>query len=307
MAHRIILDVDTGTDDAVALMVAALSPDLELLGASTVAGNCRVEMCTENTLRVFDYIGITGIGVYEGMAAPMVRPDIERGDWARSLDFPAARSSRDVRHAVDWLIETLMTSDGEIILVPVGPLTNIATAIRKEPRILPKIAEMVIMGGGHDIGNVTPAAEFNIWVDPEAARLVMQCGRPIRLLPLDATHKALVTLEDCERLRALGTPAGIAAAACIAPRIQNYDQSQPMKRPGAPVHDALAVCAVIGPSIIQTDHINVDVETRGELTVGRTVCDFNRRSRRASNVHVATDADEPKFIRMLTEILGRST
>ena len=181
------------------------------------------------------------------------------------------------------------------------------TAIRKEPRILPKIAEMVIMGGGHAVGNVTPSAEFNIWVDPEAARLVMQCGRPIRLLPLDATHQALVTAEDCERLRALGTPAGIAAAACIAPRIQNYDQSQPMQRPGAPVHDALAVCAIIDSTIIQTDYIHVDVETRGELTVGRTVCDFNRRSRRDPNVHVATNADEPKFIRMLTEILGRRT
>ena len=307
MAHRIILDVDTGTDDAVALMVAALSPDLELLGASTAAGNCRREMCTENTLRVFDAIGVVDIGVYAGMAAPMVRPDIDRGDWSRYLDLPAARSTKQAQHAVDWLIETLLASDGEIILVPVGPLTNIATAIRKEPRILPKIAELVIMGGGHDIGNVTPTAEFNIWVDPEAARLVMQCGRPMRLLPLDATHKALVTAQDCERLRALGTPAGIAATACIAPRIQNYDQSQPMKRPGAPVHDALAVCAIIDPTIIQTVYINVDIETKGELTDGRTVCDFNRRSRRAPNVHVATDADEPKFIRMLTDILGRST
>lgn len=309
MTHRIILDVDTGTDDAVALMVAALSPDIELIGATTVNGNCPVHICTENTLRVFDHLGLN-IPVSAGMAAPLVRPDIPRNEPNRIhgdyLDLPPARSQQQPQHAVDWLIDTYMQSDGDIILVPVGPLSNIAMAIRKEPRILPKIPELVIMGGGHEIGNVTPSAEFNIYVDPEAARVVMNCGRPIRLVPLDATHRALVSTEDAARLHALGTPAAQMAASFVATRIKGYDETQPMHRLGAaPVHDALAVCAIIDPSIITTKFINVDVETNGELTDGCTVCDVYQRSGRVPNVQVAFDADEPKFVQMLNDILGR--
>ena len=310
MAHRIILDVDTGTDDAVALMVAALSPDIELVGATTVNGNTLVHNCTENTLRVFDYIGKSDIPVFEGMSLPLARPDFPRDEPSKIhgdlLDIPPARSKKQDRHAVDWLIETYMGSAGDIILVPVGPLTNVAAAIRQEPRILEKIPEVVIMGGAHDHGNTTASAEFNIWVDPEAARIVVNCGRPIRMIPLDATHRALVSQEDCGRLRALGTPAAQAAAVFTEKRIQGYDTTQPMHRLGAaPVHDALAVCAIIDPAIVTTEFIGVDVETRGELTDGRTVCDFRHRSKGAPNVHFATDADEPKFVRMLMEILGR--
>jgi inosine-uridine nucleoside N-ribohydrolase len=309
MAQRIILDVDTGTDDAVALMVAALSPDIELVGATTVNGNTLVHNCTENTLRVFDYIGRSDIPVYEGMSLPLVRPDRPRDEPSKIhgdlLDIPPARSKKQDGHAVDWLIETYMESAGDIILVPVGPLTNIAAAMRKEPRILERIPELVIMGGAHDHGNSTASAEFNIWVDPDAARIVVNCGRPIRMIPLDATHRALVSQEDCGRLRALGTPAALAAAVFTEKRIEGYDTTQPMHRLGAaPVHDALAVCAIIDPTIVTTEFINVDVETTGELTDGRTVCDFKRRSKRAPNVHFATDADEPKFVRMLMEILG---
>jgi len=312
MAQKLILDVDTGTDDAVALMTAALSPDLDLVGATTVNGNTLVQNCTENTLRVFDYIGKSEIPVFEGMQLPLVRPNIEQaipatGIHGDFLDLPLARTKKQAQHAVDWLIETYMKSDGDIILVPVGPLTNIAAAIRKEPRILEKIPELVIMGGAHDHGNSTPSAEFNIWRDPEAARIVVNCGRPIRMIALDATHRALVSREDCVRLREIGTPAAIATALCTERRIAGYDQSQPMHRLGAaPVHDALAVCAIIDPSIVTTQFINVDVETTGELTDGRTVCDFRHRSKGAPNVHFATDADEPKFVRMLMEILGRT-
>ena len=163
--------------------------------------------------------------------------------------------------------------------MPVGPLTNVATAIQKEPRILEKIPEIVLMGGAHDHGNATASAEFNIWLDPEAAHIVVNCGRPIRIVPLDATHRALVSGEDCAALRALGTPAGEAAARFVEKRIEGYDATQPMHRAGAaPVHDALAVCAVIDPSILTTHLIPVDVETGGELSVGRTVCDFRFRS-----------------------------
>jgi inosine-uridine nucleoside N-ribohydrolase len=310
---KVILDVDTGTDDAVALMTAALSPDLELVGATTVNGNTTLDNTTENTLRVFDWIGLPDVPVHQGMAQPLARTQMEQRNPARRihgdlLDLPPASKAKvQPGHAVDWLIETYLASDGDIVLCPVGPLTNIATAIQKEPAILTKIPQIVLMGGAHDHGNATASAEFNIWLDPEAARIVVNCGRPIRMVPLDATHRALVAKEDGERLRGLGTPAGEAAARFTLKRIDGYDASQPMHRAGAaPVHDALAVCSIIDPSIVTTEHIPVDVEVFAELSVGRTVCDFRFRSGKPANVEFAVDADEPKFVRMLLEILGRT-
>jgi inosine-uridine nucleoside N-ribohydrolase len=315
MPTKVILDVDTGTDDAVALMIAALSLDIELIGATTVNGNTTLDYTTENTLRVFDWIGLPEIPVHRGVDRPLVRTDVKRGMAERihgdMLDLPAASKARlQPQHAVDWLIETYLASDGDIVLCPVGPLTNIAMAIQKEPRILDAIPEIVIMGGAHDHGNITASAEFNIWLDPESARIVANCGRPIRMVPLDATHRALVSTEDAARLQALGTPAGEAAARFVLQRIDGYDATQPMPRKdgalAAPVHDALAVCAIVDPTILTTEHIPVDVEVHAELSIGRTVCDFRFRSGKPANVHFAMDADEPKFVAMLLEILGRT-
>jgi inosine-uridine nucleoside N-ribohydrolase len=313
MTVKIILDVDTGTDDAVALMTAALSPDIELVGATTVNGNTGVDSTTENTLRVLEWIGMPQVPVHRGMSRPLARDQMQQLNPASRihgdlLDLPPATVRAQPGHAVDWLIDTLLASDGDITLVAVGPLTNIATAIQKEPAILAKIPEMVVMGGAHDHGNSTASAEFNIWLDPEAARIVVNCGRPIRMVPLDATHRALVSVEDAARLRALGTPAGEAAARFVLRRIDGYDATQPMphRAGAAPVHDALAVCAVIDPSILTTHFIPVDVETGGELSVGRTVCDFRFRDHKSANVHFAMDADEGRFNRMLLEILGRT-
>jgi inosine-uridine nucleoside N-ribohydrolase len=316
MPTKVILDVDTGTDDAVALMTAALSPDIELIGATSVNGNTSIDFTTENTLRVFDFIGMPQVPVYRGMDRPMVRTDVKRGMAARihgdMLDLPEVSHGATLQdgHAVDWLIDTYLASNGDIVLCPVGPLTNIAMAILREPRIVERIPEIVIMGGAHDHGNITASAEFNIWLDPEAARIVVNCGAPIRMVPLDATHRALVSTEDAARLRGLGTPAGEAAARFVLQRIDGYDATQPMPRRGdalaAPVHDALAVCAIIDPTILTTELIPVDVETRAELSIGRTVCDRRFRSGKPANVHFAMDADEPKFNRMLLEILGRT-
>jgi inosine-uridine nucleoside N-ribohydrolase len=320
MPQKIIIDTDPGTDDAVALMTAALSPELELLGVTTVNGNVAVDLCTENALRVMDAIGLP-IPVFEGCSIPLYATNVPgrrpgmpyrggatnkvHGDY---LDLPPARSKKQNQHAIDWLIDTLLASNGDIILVPIGPLTNIAMAILKEPRIVEKIQELVIMGGGHEIGNRTPAAEFNVWADPEGARIVINCGRPIRLVTLDATHRAMVSLKDCAALRDLGTIAATAAARFTERRIEGYSEIAPMgRRDAAPVHDALAVCAILDPSVIQTVFVNVDVETRGELTDGMTICDTHMASGKEANVHVALDADEPKFIHMLMEILGRKS
>ncbi|MCA9916584.1 MAG: nucleoside hydrolase [Anaerolineales bacterium] len=310
MATKVILDVDTGTDDAVALMLAALSPDLELVGATTVVGNCPCVVCTENTLRVFDHIGVA-VPVHQGMLDPMVRPEPDRskesGIHGLYLDLPEATSKAASTQAVEWLIETYQASAGDITLIPVGPLTNVGMAIRQQPTMLEKLPEMVIMGGAHHIGNTTPSAEFNIWVDPEAAKIVVNCQRPIRMVPLDATHKALISLDDCKKLRQLGTPAATAAATFIERRVAGYNKYQPMAQlDSAPVHDALAVCAVIDPTVIKTELIHVDVETSGPLTDGRTVCDFGNRSHKEPNVHFATDVDLPKFKEMMFDILGRT-
>jgi inosine-uridine nucleoside N-ribohydrolase len=315
MPRKLILDVDTGTDDAVALMLAALHPELDLVAATTVNGNVPVEYCTENSLRVFDHIGVP-VPVYEGVAKPIERDDlpIPRGDIQSSnavhggyLDIPPSRSKKQPTDAVEFLIETYRSATDEIILVPVGPLSNIASALRREPRLKDRIPELVIMGGANRYGNVTPRAEFNVWADPEAARVVITSGiAKITLVPLDATHQALVSLDDCAALRALGTPAGTAAATFTERRIHGYDTTQPMKRANAaPVHDALAVASIVDPSVISTHHLHVDVETRGELTVGETVVDTNFRSRREPNVHVALDADERRFVAMLLETFAR--
>jgi inosine-uridine nucleoside N-ribohydrolase len=316
MPTKVILDVDTGTDDAVALMTAALSPDIDLVGATSVNGNTSIDFTTENTLRVFDFIGMPEVPVYRGMDRPLVRTDVKRGMAARihgdMLDLPEVSNGATLQqgHAVDWLIDTYLASNDDIVLCPVGPLTNIAIAILREPRIVEHIPEIVIMGGAHDHGNMTASAEFNIWLDPEAARIVVNCGAPIRMVPLDATHRALVSTEDAARIRALGTPAGEAAARFVLQRIDGYDATQPMPRRGdalaAPVHDALAVCAIIDPTILTTEFIPVDVETRAELSIGRTVCDRRFRSGKPANVHFALDADEAKFNRMLLDILGRT-
>ncbi|MEO8274283.1 MAG: nucleoside hydrolase, partial [Chloroflexota bacterium] len=289
--------------------------DLELIGATTVNGNTTIDNTTENTLRVFDWIGMPQIPVHRGMDRPLARTQMQQLNPASRihgslLDLPPVSNGATLQpgHAVDWLIDTYLASAGDIVLCPVGPLTNIATAIQKEPRILEKIPEIVIMGGAHDHGNSTPSAEFNIWLDPEAARIVVNCGVPIRMVPLDATHRALVSQEDAEALRGLGTPAGEAAARFVLKRIDGYDATQqmPHRVGAAPVHDALAVCAIIDPTILTTEHIPVDVEVQAELSVGRTVCDFRFRGGKPANVHFALDADEPKFNRMLLEILGRT-
>ena len=315
MPRSLILDVDTGTDDAVALMLAALHPDLDLVAATTVNGNNPVANCTDNTLRVFDLLE-RAIPVHEGAASPLVRDDFpvprailhRAGSMhGRELPIPAPRSVKQAQRATEFLIETYMAATQPITLVPVGPLTNIATAIKLEPRIVDRIPETVIMGGGHAVGNTTPAAEFNIWVDPEAARVVFGAGLAnVTLVPLDATHRALVSSEDCVKLRALGTPAGDAAAAFIEGRITAYDTLQPMDTlRTAPVHDALCVAYLVDPTVISGERAHVDVETRGELTIGRTVIDTRGISGLEPNAFVAFDADAPKFVSLLLETFAR--
>lgn len=312
MPRKLILDVDTGTDDAVAIMLGALHPDLELLAVTTVNGNVAVNFCTDNSLRVLDFIGRSEIPVYEGNRKPIVRndspiPRAERkatGIHVDVLPLPDARSRKQAKGAVDFLIDTFRNAREEIVLVPVGPLTNIAAAIAADPEFAQNVPELVIMGGAHYTGNVTPAAEFNIWADPEAAAIVFAAGfKKITLVPLDATFQALVSSVEARALEDLGTPAGIAASRFIAQRIKGYDSTQPMTViNSAPVHDAVCVAYLVRPDLLETRPVHVEVETQGIHTVGRTVIDVNNRSGLPPNCRVAFGANKAIFIDMLMEV-----
>ena len=310
MRQKLILDVDTGTDDAVAIMLAALHPGLELVACTTVNGNVAVEYGTDNTLRVLDHIGRHDIPVYQGLSRPLVRSDFpipratddRAGKFhGRTLALPASQRRKADASAVEFLIETYRRTTEAIVLVPVAPMSNIAAALALDPKLVDRVPEVVIMGGGHAIGNVTPSAEFNVWADPEAAAVVFAAGfRKITLVPLDATHRALASRADCERLRALGTPAGQAAAELIGYSIGVHDAIQKMDVAGTtPVHDALAVAALIDPAVISTRRLHVAVETTGTLTVGRTVININARGGQVPQCDVALDADAPRFVDLL--------
>ena len=319
MTIRLLLDVDTGTDDAVAIMLAALHPDLELAAITTVNGNVPVKNCTDNTLRTLDYIGKQSIPVYEGAPEPIARPDFPVPRSSRGiseihgehLDIPEAVTAKADGIGALVILDEFReggTGEGGTTLVATGPLTNVALALKVDPSLAGRIPKLVIMGGGHEVPNVTPSAEFNIWADPEAAAVVFASGiAEIILVPLDSTHRALISLEDCQAFRALGTPAGEATARFVERRIEGYDKTQPMARLGAaPVHDALCVAYLIDPTVIPLEKYYVEVETDGPLTVGRTVVDTHRRSGREPNAWVSLDADEKKFRDIMLAAFGPS-
>ena len=316
MARKLILDCDTGTDDAVAIMLAALHPALELLGVTTVNGNVEVARCTDNSLRTLDWIGRGEIPVHEGLAKPIVRSDFpvpraanrNPGVHMETLPLPEARHAKQAQSAPEFLARAFREAPGEFVLVAVGPLSNLAAAIALDPAFAHNVAELIIMGGAIDKSNVTPSAEFNIWADPEAAAVVLAADfAKITLVPLDATHQALVSSAQCEELRALGTNAGKATADLVAFRIKGYEANQPTGTPGtAPVHDALCIAALVDPPIIATKFVNVVIETRGDYTIGRTVVDHEKRTKRAPNAHVAFAADRDRFFAFLKATFARS-
>lgn len=317
---KVILDVDTGTDDAIAIMTAVMSETLEVLGVCAVNGNRGIDFTTENTLRVIEYLG-KDIPVFRGCSLPMVvsltegrREDIPykgpkdpqdnvHGDY---IDLPPATIREQPVSAVRWLVDTLMASEGDITLIPVGPLTNIAMALRIEPRIAQKIKRIVIMGGGCREVNITPTAEFNFWIDPEAAKIVFDCGCDILVVPLDATHAAAVSIRTAEALERKGTKPATLTARIIRQRQNAYKHWQPMADiDSVPVHDALAVCAVLDESVL-----GPVVETYADVDIGKGAADGmsifdldNRYKDRKKNVKVALGADPERFADMLLNIL----
>ena len=311
MTRKVILDVDTGTDDAVAIMLAALHAELDLIAVTTVNGNVHLAATTDNTLRVLDAIGRPEIAVYRGLAHPIARRgfpgrthferDSDRDMHGTSLPLPAPRTAAREESAVEFLLHTLRTTTEPVTLVPVGPLSTIATVLAADPSVREAVDEVVIMGGAHAYGNVTPSAEFNVWADPEAAAMVFSAGFPrLTLVPLDATHRALITRADCAKLAGLGTAAGRAAAGLITRRIDAYSAGHGVHAAdAAPVHDAVCVAYLLRPEVVTTRPVRVEVETTGSLTVGRTVMDLRPNATGEPNASVAFDARADVLVELL--------
>jgi inosine-uridine nucleoside N-ribohydrolase len=299
----IVLDCDPGHDDAIALLLALASPEVELLGVTTVAGNQTLPKTTANALRTLELVGRGGVPVAAGADRPLLREahvaaDVHGESGLDGPTLPPAQGAPVEQHAVDFLRETLAAADRPITLVPVGPLTNIGLLLARSPESAEKIERVVIMGGAIAEGNVTPAAEFNIWADPEAAQRVFSSGLDVTMVGLDVTHKALLLPERVEELRAAGT-----AGRFVAELFDFYHRfhAQIYDFPGSPVHDAVAVAQVVRPELLTTLERNVEIDCDSELCRGRTVVDLWRRTGREPNAHVCVDVDADGFVDLLVE------
>jgi inosine-uridine nucleoside N-ribohydrolase len=304
----VILDVDPGHDDAVALMLACGHPDLDLLAVTTVAGNVSLEKTTHNALRVLSLVGCTDVPVGAGASEPLERPlhtaeDIHgKSGLDGPEEMPEAGFEADERGAVALISDTLRASSGPVTLVPVGPLTNIAAFLREHPDLKERVGRISLMGGSMGLGNTTPAAEFNIYVDPEAAREVFESGLPITMSGLDVTHQAGAGPEERERLRAAGRVGGVVAGfldffAGAYESVFGFD--------APPLHDPVAVAAVLEPDLLKTRPMRVDIECESDLTRGETVCDFYGVTGRAPNAEVGVELDREGFFNLLYGALGR--
>ena len=299
---KIIIDCDPGHDDAAAIILASRSPELELVGITCVAGNVEVEKTSANALKLCELAGIRDVPVAAGMAVPLIAeritaPHVHGESGLGGVDLPSTDLNLHTAHAVDFLIGTIMSSADDITLIPIGPLTNIAMAIRREPQLVLKIPEIVLMGGAMGMGNVTSSAEFNIYADPEAARVVFESGIPIVMVGLDVTHKAVLLQEHIHKIRQNGTNVAIT----LATMLQWYLET--ITKFGHPewssLHDACAVASVCDPTLLTTEFMRVDIETCGEFTRGRTVCSPGFSSGKAPNVRVGVDFDAERFFDML--------
>jgi inosine-uridine nucleoside N-ribohydrolase len=306
----IIIDCDPGQDDAVALFLAMASPDeLVLLGITAVAGNVPLAL-TERNSRMMCDVANSQVRVFAGCAKPMVREAISaeyiHGETGiNGIDVFEPKTPLQEKHAVDFIIDTLLASAAApVTLVPTGPLTNIATAIERKPEILSHIQEIVIMGGAmREGGNRTPSAEFNILVDPQAADIVLNCGRPITLMGLDLTHKVLSTEERVARIGNLNNPVADATVGMLS-FFHRYD-TEKYSSQGTPLHDPCTIAWLLKPELFKTRLCNVSVETESELTMGHTAVDFWHVTDRPKNVSWAYDIDADGFYDLLTERLGR--
>ena len=310
-AQKIIIDTDPGQDDAVAILLALASPDeIEVLGITAVAGNVPLSLTERNARIVCELAGRPDIAVYAGCDRPLRRKLVtaEHVHGKTGLDgpeLPEPKIKLQEKHGVDFIIDTILQEpENSVSLCPLGPLTNIASAILKQPKIVSRIKQIVLMGGAYfEVGNITPTAEFNIFVDPDAAKIVFEAGIDMVVMPLDVTHKALVTGERNEAFRRLKSPVGIAVAE-MTDFFERFDKEK-YGSSGAPLHDPCVTAYLIDPTIFSGKNINVEIETKSELTLGMTVADWWGVTDRKANTFFVGDLDSDKFFSLLTERLGR--
>ena len=309
-ARRIIIDTDPGQDDAVAILLALASPELEVLGITAVAGNVPLELTAKNARIVCELAGRRDIRVFAGCDRPLKQPLVtaEHVHGKTGLDGPQMADPTmplQDAHAVDFIIETLRAeAPGTVTLCPLGPLTNIATAFQRAPEIIDRVQEIVLMGGAYfEVGNITPAAEFNIYVDPEAADIVFKSGVPLVVMPLDVTHKALTTAPRVEAFRALGTEPGRMVAEWTD-FFERFDKEK-YGAEGAPLHDPCVIAYLLRPDLFSGRHINVEIEVDSPLTRGMTVADWWRVTDRAPNAMFMGDIAAEGFFGLLTDRLAR--
>jgi len=309
--RKIIIDTDPGQDDAVAILLALASPeDVTVLGITAVAGNVPLDLTQKNARIICELAQKTDVPVFAGAKRPLERPLVtaEHVHGKTGLDgpqLPDPTMTLQDQHAVDFIIQTLRAEpSGTITLCPLGPLTNIAAAFNQAPDIIERVQEVVLMGGAYfEVGNITPTAEFNIYVDPEAAEIVLKSGADITMMPLDVTHKALVTKNRNDRFRALETPVGVAVAE-MTDFFERFDREK-YGSDGAPLHDPTVIAYLINPKLFTGRYVNVEGETKSELTLGMTVADWWRVSNREPNAMFIGDLDADGFFDLLTERLGR--
>lgn len=308
--RKIIIDTDPGQDDAAAIMLALGSPELQILGITTVAGNVPLSRTSTNARIILEFCARTDVKVFAGADKPIARPLItaEHVHGKTGLDGPELHEPQmplQTQHAVDFIIETLRSEpEGSVTLCTLGPLTNIATALQKAPDIAGRVRELVMMGGGFfEGGNITPAAEFNIYVDPEAAAVVFQSGIPIVMMPLDVTHKVLTLKSRVAKLRDIGNR----PATALVEMLEFFERFDVEKygSDGGPLHDPTVIAYLLKPELFAGRDCNVEVETASPLTSGMTVVDWWQVTGRKHNARVMKDVDADGFFALLTERVGR--
>ena len=309
MAQKIIIDTDPGQDDAVAILLALASPELEVLGITAVAGNVPLPLTLRNARAICELAGRPDLPVYAGCDAPLegrlvTAENVHGATGLDGITLPEPTMPVQDRHAVDFLVETLRREPaGSVTLVPIGPLTNIAAAFRQAPDVIARVGRIVMMGGAYfEVGNVTPAAEFNIFVDPLAAAEVFAAGADLVVVPLDVTHRALTSRAWVEGMRASGRVGEVVAS--WTDFFERYDRAK-YGHDGAPLHDPCAVAYLIAPELFSGRRINVEIETEGRFTRGMTVADWWGVTGRPANALFIRDLDAPRFFDLLTERIGR--
>ncbi len=306
----IIIDCDPGQDDALAILLAlGSSDDLEVVGITAVAGNVPLPLTEKNARKICELAGRPDVPVHAGCARPILRP-LVTAEYVHGktgldgADLPEPSAPLAPGHAVDFLIDTLMARpQGEVTLCPIGPLTNVALAIVKQPAIIPRIGEIVLMGGAMAAGNTTPAAEFNIYVDPHAAQVVFEAGVKLTMLGLDVTHQALVDQDRLDAIAALGSPVARAATGLLD-FFNRFDRER-YASPGAPLHDPCVIAYLLAPELFSGRDCHVAIETASELTMGATLVDWWAMTGKPANATVIDQVDADGFFTLLTERLGR--